>query len=61
MEESDPLDEEMQIRQRAGGIRGEGGPVKVGRWSVLPGRREKEEGAGMEELFGERHSTPRPS
>ena len=30
-EEKDPLDEEMQIRPRTGGIRGGGGPVKVGR------------------------------
>ena len=60
-EEKDPLDEEMQIRPRTGGIRGGGGPVKVGRWQVLPGG-EREWGAReVEELLVMSKFTPRPS
>ena len=45
-EEKDPLVEEMRIRPRTGGIRGGGGPVKVGRRQVLPGGEREWGGAG---------------
>ena len=60
MEENDPLVKEMRIRQKSGGIRGGSDSVEIGWRGRFLGRREKVEGAGVEELPGESQSTPRP-
>ena len=60
MEEQDPHVVGMQIRPAAGGIRGGEAAVEMGRRRRSWASREKASGAGVDELLGQKQSTPRP-